>query len=285
MFNLRRVLVMLIAGLIITLTVRGLPLATFNAGPGSAERGAISTTTSAGRSELNGRSAAVSEPNADEASRAGVRGDHRSEVGGRSPFTANRSPHFPNSDTAESAGSAAGALDDVNADQRFSSKAIGWESGSIGVIGSTDSVVPTGVRVRSLGIDAQVEPVGVDSHGDMVIPDLVNHVGWYRHGSVPGESGSAVIAGHLDDYEGKSVFFDLAGVDPGAVVEVRLSDGRMSTFQVTGKTSFPADQLPADEVFARDGESRLALLTCGGDWNHSANRYEETVVVYAKPIG
>ena len=51
------------------------------------------------------------------------------------------------------------------------------------------------------GVDAAVDPVGVEPDGQMTLPADVDRVGWYRFGPAPGDDGSAVIAGHVDDRE------------------------------------------------------------------------------------
>jgi len=62
-------------------------------------------------------------------------------------------------------------------------------------------VVPP-VRLQLDGVDAPLDPVGVDPAGAMALPEDVDRVGWYRFGPAPGSAeGTAVLAGHVDDAE------------------------------------------------------------------------------------
>ena len=165
-----------------------------------------------------------------------------------------------------------------------SKSAVGWQSASINALNQERSATPVALNVPSLSITADVAGVGIASDKSMQVPDDYNTVGWYRHGPAPGENGSSVIAGHLDDSRGRSVFYDLQDIETGEVVEIEFDDGTRSTFKVTDKRSYDAGNIPADRIFSRDGDPRLALITCGGRWDSSAGRYTETVVVYAEPV-
>src|SRR5262249_20957110 len=57
---------------------------------------------------------------------------------------------------------------------------------------------PARLSVPVLGVDADVEAVGVDPQGRMGTPSRPEHVGWYRQGAGPGQPGNTVVGGHLD---------------------------------------------------------------------------------------
>jgi sortase (surface protein transpeptidase) len=117
----------------------------------------------------------------------------------------------------------------------------------------------------------------------MEVPGAVE-VGWYRYGPAPGSSGSAVLAAHVD-YEGREgAFFRLRELRPGAEVEVTAKAGASRRFRVTEVVRYPKDELPDDRVFGRDGGPRLALVTCGGEFDRSARTYRDNVVAFAEPV-
>src|SRR4051812_47170645 len=62
------------------------------------------------------------------------------------------------------------------------------------------AVPPTRLRIAKLGLDAAVDPVGVDERtGDFAVPASVDLVGWYRYGpGLEARAGSIVVAGHVD---------------------------------------------------------------------------------------
>jgi hypothetical protein len=142
--------------------------------------------------------------------------------------------------------------------------------------------VPTALTVGDLGIESSpVVPVGVDPNGDMEVPGA-REVGWYRFGTRPGDEGSAVLAAHVA-YDGvDGVFRNLGDLTAGATFDVAFADGSTRSFTVTEVTRVPKSDLPA-ETWARDGEPRLALITCGGEFDASAGSYEDNVVAYARP--
>lgn len=142
---------------------------------------------------------------------------------------------------------------------------------------------PVRLRVVGVGVDAPVVDSGVDGRGRMAVPHDVGTVGWYRFGPNPGApEGSVVLAGHVDDREqGRGAFHDLQDAEVGDPVEVVLADGRTLTYRVTGVERVAKDVLPVDRIFARDGPPRLALITCGGQFDRSAGAYADNVVVTA----
>ncbi|MBN2623658.1 MAG: class F sortase [Acidimicrobiales bacterium] len=141
---------------------------------------------------------------------------------------------------------------------------------------------PTGLTIDDLDVSAApVVPVGVEPDGDMEIPGA-EQVGWYRYGPRPGDDGSAVLAAHIA-YDGEDgVFRHLADVTVGADVAVDLAGGESRTFVVTDVVRYPKDALP-DDIFARDGDPGLVLVTCGGEFDSDTRSYEDNVVAYARP--
>ncbi|HEX6425354.1 MAG TPA: class F sortase [Acidimicrobiales bacterium] len=141
---------------------------------------------------------------------------------------------------------------------------------------------PVRLTVEDIGVaGAPVVPVGVEPDGRMEIPGG-DEVGWYRFGPRPGDGGSAVLAAHVAYDGADGVFRHLADLQPGATVAVDLADGTARTFVVTAVERHAKDDLPAD-VFARDGDAGLALVTCGGRFDDASRSYEDNVVVRARP--
>lgn len=143
---------------------------------------------------------------------------------------------------------------------------------------------PRLLTIPDLGIDgATVIDVGVDPVGDLEVPPA-DQVGWYRHGPAPGEAGSAVLAAHIA-YDGRDgVFVRLADVQPGATVEVEDEAGRLSRYTVEAVERHAKEALPEDLVYARDGASRLVLVTCGGRFDPERRSYDDNIVVVAVPV-
>lgn len=142
---------------------------------------------------------------------------------------------------------------------------------------------PARLTVPAIDVDAQVAGVGVDPDGGMEVIEDIERVGWYEHGPVPGASGSSVLAAHVDTEEGRGVFFDLVELEVGDKVEVRDADGTLQRFEISAVDRHHKDELPVEELFARDGPGRLTLITCGGPFDPEQRSYRDNVVVTALP--
>ena len=145
---------------------------------------------------------------------------------------------------------------------------------------------PTRVVVESLDIDAPVDQVATDDDGAMEIPEDVARAGWFRRGPAPGsQEGSSVLSAHVDSRtQGKGAFYPLRTIAEGAEVVVEAADGAAFTFEVTSLVRYGKDDLPISELFRRDGEHQLVLITCGGAFDPATGEYDENVVAIAEPV-
>lgn len=145
--------------------------------------------------------------------------------------------------------------------------------------------VPVRLTVPTVGLEVVLEGVGVSADGQMEIPDEGDRAGWYRHGAAPGDDvGSIVVAAHVDTSEGPAEFLSLTGVSEGDQVEVELDDGSSATYRIVGGEQVAKRDLAVDELFRRDGEPVLRLVTCTGDWLPSAGSYTDNLVISAVPV-
>lgn len=154
--------------------------------------------------------------------------------------------------------------------------------GTIAAAKGTDA--PARLRIPALDLDASIDTVGIEaSTGDFAVPPSVDQVGWYRYG--PGftaDAGSIVIAGHVDSAaEGKGAFFKLGTLDAGDEVTLTGKDGKTRTFEVAARKRYEKTAIPLQDYFARDGEVRLTLITCGGPFDPKTRHYRDNVVVTA----
>ncbi|TFV53457.1 class F sortase [Geodermatophilus sp. DF01-2] len=144
---------------------------------------------------------------------------------------------------------------------------------------------PTWLTVTSLGIDAPLDPVGVAADGQMLLPEDVSRVGWYRFGPAPGEEGSAVLAGHVDDRDqGLGALAALREVEPGSQVVVTDEAGTQTRWRVVSRELIHKQVLPLDRIFSEEGAPRLVLVTCGGPFLAEYGSYRDNVVVVAQPL-
>jgi LPXTG-site transpeptidase (sortase) family protein len=150
---------------------------------------------------------------------------------------------------------------------------------------TVSSDVPQRLIIPAIGINANVQRTGVSKKGTMAVPTNYTDVGWYRYGSVPGESGSAVMAGHLDNGFGLSaVFKHLADLNAGDDVYVKDASGEMLHFKVR-KVELLDPTSSTQEIFASSNSSHLNLITCEGDWIPSKKMYSGRRVVFTDFVG
>ena len=144
---------------------------------------------------------------------------------------------------------------------------------------------PVRLTLPELGVDAQIDPVGVQADGQMELPADVDRVGWYRFGPAPGADGSAVIAGHVDDrVQGLGAMAPLREAAAGQEVRVTDEAGTTTRWRVLSRELIQKRVLPLDRLFARDGPPRLTLITCGGPFLPEFRSYRDNVVVVAERL-
>jgi sortase A len=143
---------------------------------------------------------------------------------------------------------------------------------------------PTRLQIDSIGIDAGFEYVGVDDDGNMGVPEEWENVAWYEPGTVPGDVGNAVVAGHYDSYTDPAVFYDLNELEVGDEVRIVTEDGEELTFAVTEVESIHVDDADTSKIFGQTDERNLNLITCEGVWDTDAGMYDHRLIVYTTLI-
>ena len=142
---------------------------------------------------------------------------------------------------------------------------------------------PVRIRIPKLDIDTKIQQTGVNAKGNMGVPTNYSDVAWYRHGTVPGQTGSAVIDGHVDNGLGLAgVFKRLDTLVKGDDIYVITKTGRELHFVIEEAVAYPYTAVPLEKLFSRKDNARLNLITCGGTWIKSEKTYDERFVVYAR---
>lgn len=163
--------------------------------------------------------------------------------------------------------------------------AFGSVADSFSPLATSSPLVPSRLIIPSIGVDARVEPVGNDQHGAMKTPSSFGDVAWYALGSRPGEPGSAVIAGHVNNALTKAgVFEHLDLLHTGDTLELRDTLGASHTYAVRDIENYAPGGAPLDAIFSKQGPSQVVLITCAGDWDPKARSYDERLVIFASLI-
>ncbi|MFG2914630.1 class F sortase [Kitasatospora sp. NPDC048298] len=141
---------------------------------------------------------------------------------------------------------------------------------------------PTRLLVPSVGVDAPVAELGLNADGTVEVPpaDRGQEVGWYRNGPTPGETGPAVLIGHLDTVHGPAVFKQLPKLRPGELIRIRRADGGTVDFKVRTLLQAPKDHFPTEQVYGDTPAPALRLITCGGQIG-SDGHWTDNIIVLA----
>ncbi|MFJ8311525.1 MULTISPECIES: class F sortase [unclassified Streptomyces] len=141
------------------------------------------------------------------------------------------------------------------------------------------------IRIDALKVDAPILDVGTDAQGWVQAPPPQdpNIAGWYQNGVAPGQRGTAVIVGHVDNATGPAVFYGLGLLQKGNHIEVARFDGRTAVFEVYGVEVFEKATFPGARVYGDTGHPELRVITCGGGFSRTRG-YEGNVVAFARLI-
>jgi hypothetical protein len=161
-------------------------------------------------------------------------------------------------------------------------------AGTTGASGAKGPVLhqspPVSVAIPAIGVQSRLLHLGRNKDGTMAVPNLMtsaNEAAWYKYSVTPGQTGTAVIEGHVDSYQGPAVFFRLGALRPGNHIDVTLADGITAVFRVTGVRQYAKDEYPANTIYAPADYAALRLITCGGDFDTATGHYLSSVVVFA----
>ncbi|MFC9463783.1 class F sortase [Streptomyces coelicoflavus] len=145
--------------------------------------------------------------------------------------------------------------------------------------------VPDQVSIPAIQVDAPVMGVGLDPDGWVDAPPAEdpNLAGWFTGAVTPGEKGTSVVVGHVDNQQGPAVFYGLGALKKGNKVEVHRQDGKTAVFEVYGIEVFETNNFPGDRVYGSKGTPELRVITCGGGFTKE-NGYDGNVVVFARLV-
>jgi len=153
----------------------------------------------------------------------------------------------------------------------------------------------------SVGIHIPVVAVGV-KNGAMEAPEgplgsvFWREAFWLNLGSPPGHSGTATLAGHLDDIAGRpAAFWNIRQFQVGHIVSfTRLADGKQFRYRISQVGVWTDTQASTQDMLQRlygtaaggvdDGVARLSMITCTGHWRGPALGYDHRFMAFAELI-
>jgi hypothetical protein len=148
---------------------------------------------------------------------------------------------------------------------------------------ATRPAAPLALEIPAIGLRSDgLISLGIGRDGGLEVPVKAETAGWFDLSPVPGDTGPAVIAGHIN-WRGKpGVFARLHELGPGTEVDVRRSDGRVAVFTVERVEEYAKKAFPTEKVYGNTDAPELRLITCGGEFDRATGHYVDNLVAYAR---
>ena len=145
---------------------------------------------------------------------------------------------------------------------------------------------PLRIRIPAIRVNAPLMGLALTSAGSLDGPPAQNknRAGWDEAGTTPGERGTSIVAGHVDNTEGPAVFYNLGALKRGARIEVDRRDGTVAEFTVDAVEVYAARDFPDQKVYGAASRPELRVITCGGGYSKTTG-YQGNVVVFAHLTG
>ncbi|MEW1808474.1 class F sortase [Pseudarthrobacter sp. NPDC080039] len=143
--------------------------------------------------------------------------------------------------------------------------------------------VPVRIEVPSIGVDAALTAVGKQANGEVQTPsgDPGAPGGWYQDSPTPGQTGSAIILGHVNTTTSDvGLFYRLHELTPGQTITVIRADHIAAVFTVDKVDVYHKATFPTVEVYQNADRPEVRLITCGG-YNPATREYLDNTVAYA----
>ena len=143
---------------------------------------------------------------------------------------------------------------------------------------------PLRLKIPAIKVDSAIESVGLTADAAMDVPVDTNNVAWFNLGVIPGEEGSAVIAGHFDNKSGQAaVFYNLEKLNKGDQLFIEDNQGQLASFEVKEKRLYDSTA-STPEVFYSNSGKHLNLITCAGSWDNSQESYNKRLIIFTDRI-
>jgi hypothetical protein len=146
---------------------------------------------------------------------------------------------------------------------------------------STTAAHPTGVPATGsvrlpAGGTAQLIPAQVSKDGTMSVPDQLDQATWWG-ATLGAPQGATLLAGHVNWQGRTGPFAELWQDQVGQQVTVVDNAGRDWVYRITQLVTVAKADLPkrANQLYGLDGDHRLVLATCGGEFVGGTEGYDD----------
>jgi sortase (surface protein transpeptidase) len=140
---------------------------------------------------------------------------------------------------------------------------------------------PVRIEIPAIGVSSNLVRLGLNRDGTMQVPGDYSVAGWFTGGPAPGDTGPAVIVGHVDSRTGPAIFYRLRDLRDGDTIKVRRADGKTLRFVADGVARYAKRAFPTQAVFGPEPDPVLRLVTCGGRFDRARRSYVDNLIVTA----
>jgi LPXTG-site transpeptidase (sortase) family protein len=142
---------------------------------------------------------------------------------------------------------------------------------------------PRKISLPGIGAEGFIQKVGLDQNKAVAVPSNIHLAGWYSPGARPGDSGVALIAGHVQGVYAPGIFKNLSKLKAGDKYDIEFGDYTTRKFEVVSVTEYDVKDAAVHMLEKRSGiDKQLNLITCSGRYDAKANQYSKRVLVVSK---
>jgi LPXTG-site transpeptidase (sortase) family protein len=137
---------------------------------------------------------------------------------------------------------------------------------------------PARISIPSIELDSPVAYMGLNSVGEIDVPDgTSNSVGWYKHGTVPGNLGNAIMDAHV-----YAAFNNLRYAKIGDEIFVETAGGDRLRFIVSDSRVYSLAEVPMEQIVHSNDSRQMVLITCARRFSPVLGTYTHRLVVTAQ---
>lgn len=162
-------------------------------------------------------------------------------------------------------------------------------------------ILPLKIQIPILDVDAPILAVGLTKENNMDAPKGLygdpnwSSTFWYRGSAIPGEAGTATIAGHVNGLLGQpETFAKIRKLKPGDLIIIKDENSDKAVYFVVDEVKkYSMAELNEPEISDRifggrigtygqkitDGVPHLTLITCTG--NYIDGEFDHRIVVFS----
>ena len=140
------------------------------------------------------------------------------------------------------------------------------------------------LSINRIGINAPVISVDLTKDGAIDVPKTLWQVGHYDKSAAVGATGTAVIVGHSGAPGQVGVFEHINRIQVGDIITYTRVDGSSISYRVTSSAAYPVNNDTARLLVAPTSVSSLNLVSCYGNWDQVAFKYDQRWIVKSELV-